>query len=92
MNIKLLPGIQHDFKIIQFAPGMEVLNRGVFSVTHTDDELSIICESSIKLNSEQVQTDWSALKVTGFPIDVSAGVRAKCRKFFNAKARTLYIQ
>ena len=49
LNIKLLPGIQHGFKIIQSALGMEVLNSGVFSVMHTDEELSIVCESSIKL-------------------------------------------
>ena len=28
----------------------------------TDEELSIVCESSIKLNSEQAETDWLALK------------------------------
>ena len=38
------------------------LNSMIFSVMRTDEELSIVCESSIKLNSEQAETDWSALK------------------------------
>ena len=62
MRIKRLPGIQHGLKIIQSARGMEVMNGKVFSVMPADEELSIVCESSIKLNSEQAETDWSTLK------------------------------
>ena len=56
MRIKRLPGIQHGFKIIQPARGMEVMNGKVFSVMPADEELSIVCEPSIKLNSEQAET------------------------------------
>ncbi|MCW7551537.1 ACT domain-containing protein [Endozoicomonas gorgoniicola] len=59
----------HRFAIDNPVPP-EVLNSEIYSVMRTDDELSIVCESSLSLNSDQAETDWSALKVTG-PLDFS---------------------
>ncbi|UYM17040.1 ACT domain-containing protein [Endozoicomonas euniceicola] len=57
----------HRFSIDSPVP-TDVMNSEIFSVMRTDEELSIVCESSIKLNSEKAEMDWSALKVTG-PLD-----------------------
>lgn len=42
----------------------------LFSVMRTADELSVVCESSIPLDSEQSETGWRMLKVAG-PLDFS---------------------
>ena len=59
----------HRFAVDSPVP-TEVLNSEIYSVMRTGDELSIVCESSLTLNSDQVEADWSALKVTG-PLDFS---------------------
>ena len=45
-------------------------NQGFFSITRTDDELSIVMESSLCPNTFQQETGWKALKVEG-PLDFS---------------------
>ncbi|AMO57288.1 amino acid-binding protein [Endozoicomonas montiporae] len=66
--------LSQTFSVHRFAVDSQVpeavLNSHIFSVMRMDDELSIVCESSISLNSQESETDWSALKVTG-PLDFS---------------------
>ena len=40
------------------------------SISKTEDELSIVCNSSILMNSEETETGWSCIKVLG-PLDFS---------------------
>ena len=58
----------------------EVLTCSFYSVTKTGDELSIVCPSDIRFESENEETGWSCLKILG-PLDFSltgilAGVTA----------------
>ena len=41
-----------------------------YSISKTEDELSIACDSSILLNSEETEAGWSCIKVLG-PLDFS---------------------
>ncbi|MBU1697160.1 MAG: ACT domain-containing protein [Proteobacteria bacterium] len=73
MNLKL--SILKDlFTIHRFSPGHEIpkqIYEGQFySIIKTEDELSIVCNSSVLKGSENSETDWSCIKVLG-PLDFS---------------------
>ncbi len=54
-----------------------VFQSGFFSICKTDEELSIVCPSSLALDSEQCSDDWKCIKVMG-PLDFSlTGILAK---------------
>lgn len=48
----------------------QVHESDFFSISKTDDELSIVCKSSILMDSEEADTGWSCIKVWG-PLDFS---------------------
>jgi len=48
----------------------EIYESQFYSINKTEDELSIVCRSSILLNSESSETGWSCIKVLG-PLDFS---------------------
>jgi hypothetical protein len=48
----------------------QVYESHFYSISKTKDELSIICISSKRLNSEKFETDWSCIQVLG-PLDFS---------------------
>ncbi len=55
----------------------ELLKGSFYSITKTDDELSIVCDSSIALQSEKTEKGWSCIKIVG-PLDFSlTGILAK---------------
>jgi uncharacterized protein len=43
----------------------EVVNAELFFIGKTSDELSIVCPSSIDIDSEESETGWQALEVLG---------------------------
>jgi len=46
-------------------------DSGFYSITRTDDELSIVCkQASIKDNTSKISKDWRILKISG-PLDFS---------------------
>ncbi|WP_448548624.1 ACT domain-containing protein [Thalassotalea fusca] len=45
-----------------------VLNADMFFIAKTNDEVSIVAPESVKIESEDVETDWQALEVVG-PLD-----------------------
>ena len=65
---------------------MQLFERLFCSITKTEDELSVICSSSVPLNSASSETGWSCIKIlgalnftlTGFLADVLA-VLAKAK-------------
>jgi hypothetical protein len=59
----------HRFPANHEIPG-QVYESKFYSISKTDDELSIVCSSSILLNSEKSETGWSCIKVLG-PLDFS---------------------
>ena len=68
MKIKLSV-LEDIFTIHRFSPSHEIPNQVYKSEFHTisktEDELSIVCSSSIQLNSEKSETGWSCIKVVG---------------------------
>ena len=62
------------FTIHRFAPDNEVpdavCKSRFYSISKTDEELSIVCPSSVVLNSERSETGWACIKVHG-PLDFS---------------------
>lgn len=72
LKLQLMEG---DFTIHRFKPSrvvpVEIFDSNFFHITKTDEELSIVCPSSLLLNSEQCDADWSCIKVLG-PLDLSS--------------------
>ncbi len=75
--MKRLPKLKilnHKLTIYRFASTMqipdEVYKSNFFSITKTEDELSVVCESSIDLDPLKAEEGWSAFKVLG-PLDFS---------------------
>ena len=66
--------LENIFTIHHFPSNHEIPNHvyesQFYSISKTDDELSIICDSTTKLNSEKSEPDWSCIKVVG-PLDFS---------------------
>ena len=59
----------HQFKAKSEVP-KQIFESSFYSVSKTSDELSIVCESRIKVDSDQSEVDWSCIKVIG-PLDFS---------------------
>lgn len=62
------------FTIHRFPPGQDIPKQiytcQFYSISKTEDELSIVCSASVDLNSEDLETGWSCIKVIG-PLDFS---------------------
>lgn len=71
LKLKVLKG---EFTIHRFPAKSKipssVYESDFFTVSKTDDEVSIVCDSSITLQSEKSETGWSCFKVLG-PLDFS---------------------
>ncbi len=72
MKLSILPG---SFAICRLSPGNEVPawvweNKTLLSVTYTEDELSVVCQSSLVPSYIRAEMGWIALKVQG-PLDFS---------------------
>jgi hypothetical protein len=48
----------------------QIYESEFYSISKSEDELSIVCNSSILLDSERSETGWSCIKVSG-PLDFS---------------------
>ena len=54
-----------------------VLKGDFFSITKTDEELSIVCDAHLSVSSEKTEAGWSCIKVLG-PLDFAlTGILAK---------------
>jgi uncharacterized protein len=79
MKLSILPG---SFAICRLSPDNEVPgwvweNKTLLSVTYTEDELSIVCQSSLAPSYIRAEMGWVAIKVEG-PLDFSlTGVLAE---------------
>lgn len=82
MRIQLkLELLDHTFAIHRLNPSAripnEIFGEVFFSIVKTKEELSVVCRSSLTLNSERCNQDWSCIKVSG-PLELDAiGVLAK---------------
>ena len=73
--------LENHFTIHRFPANYEIPNQvyesQFYSISKTDEELSIVCNSTTQVNSEKSDTDWSCIKVEG-PLDFSlTGILAK---------------
>jgi len=67
LKLKILPGqfSIHKLLLKDNIPDSLFKNRGFFSLTFTDDEKSLICESSIVIESNQRDDKWNCIKLVG---------------------------
>ena len=73
--------LENHFTIHRFPANHEIPNQvyesQFYSISKTDEELSIVCNSTTQVNSEKSDTDWSCIKVEG-PLDFSlTGILSK---------------
>ena len=78
LYLKVIPGV---FSIHRLAPDAAVpeaiLASGFFSVTRTDEELSILCREDLPVDSPRREGGWACIKVAG-PLDFSlTGIMAR---------------
>ena len=72
MKLALLP---LSLAVCRLAPNTEIptwalLQRSLLSITYTNDELSIVCPTSVVPQGVRTETNWRAIKVQG-PLDFS---------------------
>ncbi len=64
--------IEETFAIYRFSPDheipVELLHNEFCSISRTDEELSIVCRSQLGLDSLNIESGWSCIKVMG-PLD-----------------------
>jgi len=78
VKLKILNG---EFSIHRLPASSEIpssiYESDFFTISKTDDELSILCDSAINIKSEKSELGWSCFKIIG-PLDFSsAGILAK---------------
>ena len=71
LNLNILEG---SFSIHRLSPNdgipKEIYRNPCYSITRTDEEISVVCSSSVPLDSEKSETGWSCIKILG-PLDFS---------------------
>ncbi|MFC2098262.1 ACT domain-containing protein [Bacteroidota bacterium] len=70
-NISLIP-VQGTYTIHRLKAEQEipVIGEGFFSVTVTDEEVSVVCLEDIEIDSEQSSPSWKCIKVAG-PLELN---------------------
>jgi len=73
--------LENGFTIHRFSPNQNVPNQvyesPFYSISKTDDELSIVCTSTTQLKSDKSESGWSCIRVVG-SLDFSlTGILAK---------------
>ena len=70
-NLKLAV-LDGEYTVHRFSPEsaipLDALKGGFMSITRTDDELSILCDSKIPVDSVKSEDGWACIKVLG-PLD-----------------------
>jgi uncharacterized protein len=73
--------LDEEYAIHRFSPAKDipssVFQNDFFSITRTDEELSILCSARISLPSEKSEKGWACIKTLG-PLDFAlTGILAK---------------
>jgi hypothetical protein len=81
MKLPSLHVLDSEYTIHKYAPDqsipIQLLNTDIYWIGKTDEELSIVCESSIDLQSDEKNAGWSCIKIQG-PLELSTiGVLAR---------------
>lgn len=78
LRLALLDG---EYAVHRLSPKQEIpsnaLKGDFFSITKTDEELSIVCDAHLPVSSEKTEAGWACIKVLG-PLDFAlTGILAK---------------
>jgi hypothetical protein len=76
LKLSILP---NEYTIHRFSPKSDIpaLTGNFISITRTDDELSIVCDVQLSLDSDVSEAGWVCIKVLG-PLDFGlTGILAK---------------
>ena len=82
MNFKLkLAVLDGKYAVHRLSPEQEIpssiFEGDFFSITKTDEELSIVCDAHLPVSSEKSESGWACIKVLG-PLDFAlTGILAK---------------
>jgi len=61
--------LENRFTVHRFPPDHEIPNHvygsKFYSISRTEDELSVVCDSSTQMNSEKSEPGWSCIKIAG---------------------------
>ncbi len=69
---------------------MQLAGSGFYSITQTDDELSIVCNSELEIASDKSEEGWICIKVLG-PLDFSlTGILAKLSAILAEKGISIF--
>ncbi len=73
LNLSLIPGLYAVCRLPHGAPHPELskTSAGFYSISQTDDELSVVCTESAAPQAAKVERGWRILKIEG-PFDFSA--------------------
>jgi uncharacterized protein len=79
-NLKLAV-LDGEYTVHRLSPESEIsadaLTGNFLSITHTEDELSIVCDARLAIDSDKSETGWACIKVLG-PLDFGlTGILAK---------------
>jgi hypothetical protein len=71
MNKLVLLPVPGNYSIHRLPPGSDIPEslRGFYSVTVSDEEVSIVCRDDIGIKSEQRSSGWKCVKIEG-PLDL----------------------
>ena len=67
MNLKLL---ENKYKVIKLNPSEnipleKILKEEIFSITRTDEELSIVVKEDVDIKSDIIEKNWRMIKIDG---------------------------
>lgn len=66
MNLKVLEG---KYKVVRLKSDesvpKEILNEEIYSITRTDEELSILVRNSVNIKSSVAEENWRIIKIEG---------------------------
>ncbi|MCX8229763.1 MAG: ACT domain-containing protein [Opitutales bacterium] len=90
--LKILPGL---YSVHSFAPDAEVpepdIRKSIFSATRTDEELSIICDSEITLDSISREEDFKCMKIEAVLEFSLVGVLSKITSILAAAKVSVFV-
>ena len=78
LTLKLLPG---SYCVHQLAPQSSIpegiFTEKFFSVTQNEEELSVVCDSRLKIDSEKTEADFLCLQIVGLLDFAMTGILAE---------------
>ena len=89
--MKILPS---EYRIYQLAPNSsiptQVFDEEFFSVTKTEDEVSLVCSARISIESKNVEAGFSCMQVVG-PLDFSlTGILSEISSVFSRENISIF--